>query len=249
MTRQRVDYEQIAESYDRRYVTNDFAATEHVLRDFLGAASSIAEIGCGTGHWLALADALPQHPSVAGLDRASAMLTRARNAAPQAALVRASAEQLPWADAAFDRVFCINALHHFPNHPSVFSECARVVCSGGAFMTIGLDPHTGNDRWWIYDYFPGALAADRSRYPSAVSIRAQLTAVGFERVETVVAQHSPACVSFDEAEAKGFLDRRSTSQMLVIDDAEWRAGIARLYDERPSLHADLRLHATIGWRR
>jgi SAM-dependent methyltransferase len=176
------------------------------------------------------------------------MLTRVCAGAPRAALVRGSAELLPLNDAVFERVFCINALHHFADPPSVFRECARVTCSGGAFMTIGLDPHTGKDRWWIYDFFPGALAADRSRYPSAVSVRAQLAAAGFERIETVVAQHLPARIAFDEAEAKGVLDRHSTSQLLVIDDAEWEAGAARLRRERPALHADLRLYATTGWK-
>jgi hypothetical protein len=118
----------------------------------------------------------------------------------------------------------------------------------GAFMTIGLDPHTGHDRWWIYDYFPAALEADRLRYPSADSIRAGLTTAGFARVETVVAQHIPARLPFEEAEARGFLDRHSTSQLLVIDDADWAAGSARLRRDKPVLHADLRLYATIAWR-
>src|SRR5262245_27566619 len=117
---QPVNYEQIAPSYDRRYATNDFAAMEHVVCEFLGTARSIAELGCGTGHWLELVDALPQHPFVVGLDRASAMLARARALAPRVALVRGSAERLPWADAAFERVFSINALHHFPDHSTVF---------------------------------------------------------------------------------------------------------------------------------
>jgi ubiquinone/menaquinone biosynthesis C-methylase UbiE len=245
---QRVDYEAVARSYDRRYATNDFSATEQTLREFLGAARSIAELGCGTGHWLKCIDTFAQDTFVVGLDRAWAMVAHAGAVAPRAAVVRDTAERLPWADGVFERVFCINALHHFEDHPAVFSECARVVDRGGAFMTIGLDPHTGHDIWWIYEYFPGALAADRSRYPSTVSIRAQLAVAGFTRTETVVAQHVPARVAFDEAEARGYLDRQSTSQLLVIDDAEWANGLVRLRRERPMLCADLRLYATIGWQ-
>ena len=115
-------------------------------------------------------------------------------------------------------------------------------------MTIGLDPHSGRDRWWVYDYFPTAILADRLRYLSADSICSHLTAAGFARVDTIVAQHLPACLAFYEAEAQGFLDRHSTSQLLVIGDAEWASGLARLRREKPLLHADLRLYATIGWR-
>jgi ubiquinone/menaquinone biosynthesis C-methylase UbiE len=244
----RVDYGEIAGFYDRRYATNDFASVEHVLRDFIGAARSVAELGCGTGHWLEFVATFCQRPFVVGLDRASAMLARAHLAAPAAGLVRGTADRLPWVSAAFDRVFAVNALHHFSDHDAVFAECVRVVCAGGAFMTIGLDPHAGHDFWWIYDYFPAALVADRLRYPSAASIRAKLSSAGFEHVETIVAQRISARIAFEEAETKGLVERNSTSQLLVIDDADWAAGLARLQLERPTLCADLRLYATIGWR-
>lgn len=243
---QSVDYEQIAATYDQRYAVNDVTGIARCLSTFLGTAMSIAELGCGTGHWLALAVALPHRPLVVGLDSAFAMLTHAQRTAPNAPCVRGSADRLPWSAGVFERVFCVNALHHFPNRSDVYRECARVLRPGGAFLTIGLDPHVGADQWWIYDYFPGALAADRQRYPSGEVIRAKLTATGFDRVETIVAQHIAARLTFDEAEAQGFLDRQSTSQLLVIDDVEWGAGMARLRRERPTLAADLRLYATIG---
>jgi hypothetical protein len=37
---------------------------------------------------------------------------------------------------------------------SFLDEARRVLRSGGRLMTIGLDPHLGIDRWYIYDYFP-----------------------------------------------------------------------------------------------
>ena len=87
-------------------------------------------------------------------------------------LVRGTAERLPWADASFDRVFCVNALHHFFDARAFVTECRRVLRAGGGLLTIGLDPHTGLDRWWVYDFFPAALEADRQRYASTASIRA-----------------------------------------------------------------------------
>jgi ubiquinone/menaquinone biosynthesis C-methylase UbiE len=138
---QPVDYEQIAAFYDRRYASNDFAGVALCLRGFLGDAASIAELGCGTGHWLAMATTLPQRALVVGLDRAWAMLSRAGGRAPNAECVRGNADSLPWGRAVFDRVFCINALHHFADPAAVFRECARVLAPTGAFMTIGLDPH------------------------------------------------------------------------------------------------------------
>jgi ubiquinone/menaquinone biosynthesis C-methylase UbiE len=242
----RVDYDAIASRYHRRYETNRFDGLEACVRDFAGQStcSALAEVGCGTGHWLRAFAEMRPDCSVAGLDLSMAMLSEARRTAPSALLVRGTADRLPWADDSFDRVLCVNALHHFQNHPAVFAECARVLRPGGAFMTIGLDPHAGADTWWIYEYFPAALVADRRRYPATATIRASLTAAGFHEPTTRVAQHIPAAVPFDEALAKGLVDRSSTSQLMVITDEEFTAGHARLLAERPRLEAELHLYAT-----
>lgn len=245
---QRVDYDTVAPEYDRRYEVNQFGGIDACLREFVGSVpgQAIAEIGCGTGHWLQLLSMPPAPRLLAGLDLSTAMLATAHRTAPAAALVRGSAEQLPWADCSFDRVFCVNALHHFPNPHSAIAECGRVLRPGGAFLTIGLDPHTSTDSWWVYDYFPAARAADRDRYPSAAVIRAALARAGFEDVTTRVAQHLTLSMSFETAVANGTVNRSSTSQLMVIPDADFSSGHARLMAERPLLHADLRLYATTG---
>lgn len=119
---------------------------------------------------------------------------------------------------------------------------------GGAFLSIGLDPHTGVDRWWIYDYFPGALVADRRRYPATPRLREMLVAAGFYASRTEIVQHLPAERAFDVAVERGHLERQSTSQLMVISDAEYEAGMRRLHEERPTLRSDLRLYATVARR-
>jgi ubiquinone/menaquinone biosynthesis C-methylase UbiE len=243
---QHVDYDTIAPEYDRRYETNRFESLETCVREFARQADvhAIAEIGCGTGHWLHLLDDTDPRLSVAGLDLSTAMLGKARQTAPRALLVNGTATHLPWADASFDAAFCVNALHHFDDHAAAFAEFARVLRPGGSFMTIGLDPHTGTDAWWIYDYFPAALLADRKRYPATATIRTGLSTAGFHEATTRVAQHIPAAIPFDEAVAKGIVNRASTSQLMVISDEDFAAGQAQLAAARPTLHADLRLYAT-----
>jgi hypothetical protein len=122
----------------------------------------------------------------------------------------------------------------------------RILRPGGAVMIAGLDPHSGLDQWWVYDYFPSALPADRSRYSSAEAIRALLGANGFVGVVTAVAQHIPAAVPFERAVEMGIVDRRATSQLMVIGDDEFEAGMDRLRRDQPILRADLRLFATVG---
>jgi SAM-dependent methyltransferase len=245
-----VDYDDVASAYDRRYETNRFEGIASALGRFIAEAGSVdvAEVGCGTGHWLAgLAGRVR---SAAGLDLSSEMLRRARAAAPRALLARGRATELPWGTARFDRLFCINALHHFGDAAAFLGDARRVLRSTGALLIIGLDPHTGLDRWWIYDYFPGALDADRARHPSTAVVRAQMRAAGFEETITGLAQHLPAAVPFAAAEERGIFDRRTTSQLMIMSDAEYAEGLQRLRAERPPmLHADLRLYATIGYMR
>jgi ubiquinone/menaquinone biosynthesis C-methylase UbiE len=244
----RVNYDAVAAGFDRRYDVNWYQGITDALRRFVGdrPGQSIAEVGCGTGHWLAeLAGGGTQR--VAGLDYSRSMLERARAAAPGALLVQGTAERLPWADAAFDRVFCVNALHHFFDQPAFISECRRILRPGGGLLTIGLDPHTGPDRWWIYEFFPAALAADRLRYAATATIRTWLGGAGFRDPTTEMVQHLPAEMTFEAALARGFVDRASTSQLMAISDDDYESGMRRLLDERPILRSDLRVYATTAW--
>ena len=147
---QPVDYDAIAADYDRRYARYDFSGIAAALRSFLSGASQgrVLEVGCGTGHWLAQIGAAHD---VVGVDPSSAMLRRARRAAPGARVLRATAEALPLRDRCVDRVFFINALHHVRDLVATLAGCRRVLRPGGGFLSIGLDPHSGADRWWVYD--------------------------------------------------------------------------------------------------
>jgi ubiquinone/menaquinone biosynthesis C-methylase UbiE len=240
-----VNYDRIASVYDERYQANRYEGIEVFLRSFIGNVGAAAEVGCGTGHWLAaIGDRVR---TIAGLDLSPEMLQRARRTAPHASLARARAEQLPWPTARFNRLYCINALHHFADTRRFMIEARRVLRPGGGLLIIGLDPHTGQDRWWIYDYFPSALRADLSRYPPTAEIRESLAAAGFVNAATEVAQHLPRDIPFQVALQRGHLDRRSRSQTLIISDQEYEEGMARLGAEQPILKADLRLYATVAW--
>lgn len=245
---QPVNYDVVAPSYDRRYERNRYDGVRAVLRRFVDGAhgGTVAEVGCGTGHWLAdLSDC--GFSRLVGLDLSLGMLQQAHASAPNARLVRGAADQLPWAADSLDRVFCVNALHHFQDQQGFISECRRVLRAGGGLLTIGLDPHCDGDQWWVYEFFPAALHADRVRYASTVIIRDWLSDAGFRTPVTEVAQHIPVEIPFESARQQGFVDRRATSQLMVISDGEYEAGMMRLLTEQPVLRASLRLYATKAW--
>jgi ubiquinone/menaquinone biosynthesis C-methylase UbiE len=242
--RPRVDYDTVAESYDTRYDRNRYGEVRDALIRFVGNARDVVEVGCGTGHWLAELTARDRR--ILGLDPSWGMLKAAARNSPGAFLVGGSADELPLATVSVDRLFCFNALHHFDDKRNFVAEARRALRTQGAIMIVGLDPHTGIDQWWVYDYFPNALAADLVRYLSAVTIRELLADAGFHGIATSLAQHFPAEIPFEKALEREYLDRRSTSQLMVIADDDYRSGMDRLNAERPVIRADLRVYATIG---
>jgi SAM-dependent methyltransferase len=249
-----VDYDTIAGTYDERYRHNQYPGVEEALALFVqGVGGRTLEVGCGTGHWVRLLTG--QGIRLVGLDASAHMLSRAQAQAPGAALVRGAAEQLPWASASFDRLFCVNALHHFRAPETFLLEARRSLRPGGRMMTIGLDPHTGIDRWYIYDYFEAVLEIDRSRYPSSGRIRAWMHAAGFADCATREVQHLALRLPAQTAIEQGRLARDATSQLAVLTDEQYRKGLDRI---RTDIHtaesrgeplyltADLRLYATAG---
>jgi len=252
----RVDYDQIATTYDRRYQQNDYSGVEAALIAFVGERfdQRVLEVGCGTGHWLRLFG--DRGSRVTGLDASAQMLAHAKTQAPRrAALVQGLAERLPWTRESFDRVFCINAFHHFQDKVAFLTEAMRVLRPGGLVMTVGLDPHAGVDRWYIYEYFENALEIDRRRYPASSQIREWMQAAGFDDCVTREIQHMSVRLTAREALEQGRLEKSATSQLSVLPDGEYDRGIdrvraaiesAEVRGESLSLGADLRLYATFG---
>jgi SAM-dependent methyltransferase len=183
------------------------------------------------------------------------MVAVARTSARDAKLAVGRAEQLPWGDRTFGRLFCINAFHHFVDKLGFLREARRVLVPGGQLMTVGLDPHTGTDHWYIYEYFESVLAIDKLRYPPCHQIREWMQALGYGSVRTREVQHSPVRLSARAASEQGRLDRHATSQLAVLPDEEYQRGIARIRRAAESaealgeslwLTADLRLYGTFG---
>ena len=248
-----VDYDPIAASYDCRYAVNDYSQVQAALLDFVASIPNgrALEIGCGTGHWLrVIGDAAVR---VAGVDPSWNMLQYARARAPDCPLVRGTAEHLPCRDAAFERLYCVNALHHFDDKPGFIQEARRVLAAGGRLLTIGLDPHTGTDRWYIYDYFAPVLEIDQQRYPATERVREWLRHAGFTGVETRELQRLPVQLPARTALDGGRLAKHMTSQLAVLSDDEYEAGVERIRRalleadarrETLMLTADLRLYGT-----
>ena len=249
-----VDYDAIAEVYDRRYDRTDYGPVLQLLLSFVHGSRSILEVGCGSGHWL---QELTKHGyDVVGLDPSNNMLQTARHKSCQPLLVQGCAEAIPCRQELLGRVFCMNAFHHFANQQRFLAEARRILHPGGGIMIVGLDPHTGLDRWWIYDYFPQVIEIDKKRYPSTDRIKSFMTAYGFVSVSTVEALHMPLQMSAREALEAGRLAKTTTSQLTILTNDEYDEGIRHLMRDIEiseaqykalTIRADLHLYATTAW--
>ena len=252
MGKRRTSYDELAPSFDRRYELVGYDGIRSTLLGLLGDDRSrrVLEVGCGTGHWLSMLRDAGFSP--AGLDASQGMLNRARERNPGATLVLGSAEELPFDAAAFDYLFCVNAIHHFADPRAFLREARRVLGRGGDLTVIGMDPHVGKDRWCVYDYFEGTLEADHERFPSMGALREWMTSAGFEGASTAIAEHFQETWTPERALAGG-IDKSQCSQLANLTEQEYEAGIQKIHDatvtakaraEDLVLHVDLRLYAT-----
>ena len=114
----------------------------------LHAGLRVLDIGCGTGTLAVLAKRLHPDVSVAGLDPDPKALARARQKADRLHLAvqfdRGFSDQLPYAQASFDRVFSSFMYHHLPHgeKENTLREVHRVLRRGGSFHMMDFaGPH------------------------------------------------------------------------------------------------------------
>ena len=177
----------------------------------------VLDVGCGQGidvYRYALAGA-----SATGVDLTPrhVELARAHLAAMglEAEIVQGDAEQLPFADATFDRVSSNGVLHHTPHMPAALREIRRVLVPGGEARVIVYNRNSFH--YWLAQVLEqgvlrGGLLRERSmagvlssgveyssigarplvRVYSARQVRELLADAGFGSVTTFVRHFQPS---------------------------------------------------------
>lgn len=106
-----------------------------ITPQMLNATTSVMEVGCGSGRFLKyLGD---KAGFLVGVDPSHAIYAADNLLGPKenVMLVKASANDLPFADESFDFVYSIGVLHHIPDTAKAMKACVDKVKQGGYFFT------------------------------------------------------------------------------------------------------------------
>ncbi len=109
-------------------------------------ADRILEIGFGPGVAIEEIAHLAPDGYIAGIDHSPEMLAMAeqRNRKPiieeRVELIIGTADELPYDDASFDKVFAVNVFHFWPDPTAELKECQRVLKPGGMILFYLTEP-------------------------------------------------------------------------------------------------------------
>jgi len=115
----------------------------------ISPADRVLEVGCGPGIALAAATRMAPRGVVVGIDHSDVMVRQAmrRNArAVRDGRVRvhlSSAEQLPFFDHPFDKIFAINSVHFWKDPVQSIANLRRLLAPGGV-LALTLQPRSRN---------------------------------------------------------------------------------------------------------
>lgn len=221
-----VEYDGVANSYNQRYKIGAYKP-QGIASKLLNLihetdAKRVLEVGCGTGHWLNL---LQEQARVVGIDQSLGMLRKAVELEGKFTLIQGDADLLPFRSKRFNVVYCVNALHHFKNPPAFIAQASELLRENGVLAVIGMNPHSLQDRWFIYDYFPGTLEADLKRYPSPGSIADWMISAGFGEIHWQVAEH---ILNDKQGKEVLSLTKNFTSQLTLLSPDEYAKGRTRI---------------------
>jgi len=146
-----------------------------------GDGLHLLDVGCGTGHHMA--SLRERGFEVAGVDGSNEMLDQARANNPGADIRQADVESIPFADASFDFILCIEVLRYLPDSSQCIREMARVLKPGGVCLATAA-PLLNLNGYWLVNRMAnlvriGDLVRLRQFFTTSRPLRREFVSAGF----------------------------------------------------------------------
>jgi ubiquinone/menaquinone biosynthesis C-methylase UbiE len=223
----KTDYNKIAETYNKRYSTNYLPGIEAKLNQLisLNKYKNILEAGSGTGRWISSFD--ENTLNTFGLDYSYEMIKISKNSKSNLKVINADADYIPFKDNFFDLIFCVNAIHHFPDKELFIKESKRVLSGNGMIAVFGVDPHLDKD-WYVYKCFDNVYENDLKRFLSLEQLKNLLTNSGFKQIQVKAVEKVSGKRIGNDVFNDPFLEKHSNSQLANLSNQEYQAGIKKI---------------------
>lgn len=225
----RYDNTDIARKYDSaRHLPT---ATLHLWLDTISQhiqpdnIKIIVDVGCGTGRFsVALAEMF--HAQVIGVDPSHTMLDKAISNVthPGVRFCEGDAEHLPVGDNYASLLFLSMVYHHIRNQNDAAVEFRRALRDDGFLIIRNSTKDTLDDVPYL-QYFPSAMAFNRTRLPSRSEVIDTMQGHGFSLVNISAIQQVFANSLGEYCDKVG---QRALSDLATSPDTEFEAGMAQM---------------------
>jgi ubiquinone/menaquinone biosynthesis C-methylase UbiE len=235
MSPSRPNFARVAGRYDELRPTDEnwWEVVELLVREGDLVGRRVLDIGCGTGR---VAVALAERGSrVWGVEPEPEMAARARERLSTVKI--APAERLPFKDGWFERAL-MQLVIHLVERPQAFAEARRVLAPDGRLVILTFDTEHF-EQYWLNSFFPSMEELDRARFPTPDQLAGELRAARFGAVRLVPLGQK---VVIDREWALTKVRGRFISTLQLLDEDEFRSGLARMEAELPE-----RVEYALGW--
>lgn len=229
----RINYDEIAHLYDLqpyrdKRVDSNLLAFLNERPDISESPLSILDLGCGTGNQLVANRTHVTDARLVGLDLSYGMLRQAIPKADDIFWVQADGAMPPFADNSFDFISSQFSFHHVRDKCAMIESVLSILRPGGRFVMTNICPREMGG-CLIYKYFPAALEIDLRDFLPRDTVAALMKQAGFVNVNATL---NHITYEQDLRELFKTVKRRDTSsQLMAISDADYRAGLRRLEAE------------------
>ena len=132
-------YDTTAEMYEERYADEQQRKYKKALEKVNVSGKAVLDVGCGSG--LFFREVAADEMIVAGVDISRKLLFKAKQQArafPNAFVLQADADHLPFKIGCFDDIFAFTVLQNVPNPNETLVELKRVIECEGRIIVTGL---------------------------------------------------------------------------------------------------------------
>ncbi len=217
-----LDYDRLAREYAAHRKIHPGVLKSLVSGGRCGPDSSILEVGCGTGNYIAGIQSMVPGSRCFGVDPSAEMLERAQEQSSTISFHQGRAEDLDLPSGAFDLIFSVDVIHHVQDHAAYYRAAARLLKPGGYICTVTDSEWVIKNRCPLTRFFPETAEVDLARYPGTAFLTSVMAGSGLESAREEMVEHR-----YQLEQSQAYRDRAFSSLHLISEEA-FQRGLQRL---------------------